>query len=262
MKRVSLPLFPFFLGGVFLLAACAGPRAVSGPPIAPAGPSIVYSNVVLAQPAARAVYHTVAPGETLYRIGKTYGVSVDDLMRANRIRDPSKLKQGQTLYIPGVRRADTAAYPSIPLYPDTGRWLYIVVHHTATHEGDKAEIDRIHRNRGFGELGYHFIIDNGTRGKENGQIEVGNRWINQLDGAHAKADNMNHKGIGIALIGNFSEENLSETQLQALVHLVKTLRDHYHIPKWRVIGHRDVSGAATECPGNYFPWKRFQAMLD
>jgi lipoprotein NlpD len=50
----------------------------------------------------RGVYHTVQPGQTLYRIGQTYGVDDDDLARINGIKDPSQLKVGKRLFIPGA----------------------------------------------------------------------------------------------------------------------------------------------------------------
>ena len=38
------------------------------------------------------VRHRVEKGQTLYRIARTYGLSVDELMQANRIDDPRELK--------------------------------------------------------------------------------------------------------------------------------------------------------------------------
>lgn len=48
--------------------------------------------------------HVVRPGENLYRISRHYGVSVDMLVRANRIRDVRDLAVGQQLRIPGTGR--------------------------------------------------------------------------------------------------------------------------------------------------------------
>jgi lipoprotein NlpD len=50
------------------------------------------------------VYHTVQKGQTLYRIAKTYELDVKVLQRANHIGDPSKLREGTRLWIPGARR--------------------------------------------------------------------------------------------------------------------------------------------------------------
>ena len=54
--------------------------------------------------------HRVAAGETLYRIAKNYGITVDLLRDANAITDPTRLRVGQELVIPRahvVRPGDT-----------------------------------------------------------------------------------------------------------------------------------------------------------
>ena len=48
------------------------------------------------------IYHSVRPGETLYRIGKTYDVDPQQLARANGIFFPRNLQAGQRLFIPGA----------------------------------------------------------------------------------------------------------------------------------------------------------------
>jgi murein DD-endopeptidase MepM/ murein hydrolase activator NlpD len=51
------------------------------------------------------VYHVVRPGESLYRIGKAYGVAIEELARVNGIKDPNRIFSGQRLLIPGANRA-------------------------------------------------------------------------------------------------------------------------------------------------------------
>lgn len=203
------------------------------------------------------VYHVVGPAETLWRISKIYNVNIQELARANKLTDVSKLEKGKRLVIP--RTYGPRAF--IPLYPST-KWSYIIIHHTATDMGDSFSIDRLHLKRGFWNgMGYHFLINNGTEGKTEGQIEVGPRWIKQMDGAHTKADNMNIRGIGISLVGNFSTRRLSRKEFDSLVFLVRTLQKYYGIPSSRVVGHRDVRGANTECPGKLFPWTEFKKRI-
>ena len=55
-------------------------------------------------PQARGVYHIVKPGENLYRIGKAYDISIEELARANSLKDPSRIQSGQRLLIPGAMR--------------------------------------------------------------------------------------------------------------------------------------------------------------
>ncbi|MFP2899214.1 LysM peptidoglycan-binding domain-containing protein, partial [Corallococcus sp. 4LFB] len=54
------------------------------------------------EPELVAVRHRVAPGETMYRIAKTYGITVEELARANGVKDPRELSVGQELMIPGA----------------------------------------------------------------------------------------------------------------------------------------------------------------
>lgn len=52
----------------------------------------------------RGVYHTVHKGETLYRICKTYKVDIQDVAELNNIKDPTEIKTGKRIFIPGARR--------------------------------------------------------------------------------------------------------------------------------------------------------------
>jgi len=131
-------------------------------------------------------------------------------------------------------------------------WRHIVIHHSATDRGSAAVFDRCHRARGWDELGYHFVIDNGHGGPD-GRIEVGHRWRIQKWGAHCGGtphNEYNNYGIGICLVGDFSRRAPSRRQLAALTRLVTDLARQYDIPPERVIGHCDAPNAATACPGS------------
>ncbi|MBT3201301.1 MAG: N-acetylmuramoyl-L-alanine amidase [Phycisphaerales bacterium] len=134
-------------------------------------------------------------------------------------------------------------------------WKYIVVHHSATARGNAASFDRSHRlERGWDELGYHFVIDNGDGGPD-GRIEVGSRWTKQKWGAHTGGtpDNeYNNHGIGICLVGEFSNSMPSRAQIASLERLVRTLARKYNIDASNVIGHREAPNSSTGCPGGSF----------
>jgi len=135
------------------------------------------------------------------------------------------------------------------------RWECIVVHHSATPMGGAARFDRAHRERGFDELGYHFVIGNGTD-TADGEVEVGPRWKAQKYGAHCRSpeDYYNEHGIGICLVGNFDETRPTAAQVQSLTRLVKYLRRTYDIPADKVFSHGGVTGM-THCPGKHFDLK-------
>jgi N-acetyl-anhydromuramyl-L-alanine amidase AmpD len=75
---------------------------------------------------------------------------------------------------------------------------------------------------------------------------------------------LNLKGIGVCLVGNFSlkGECVSAAQMDSLVYLVNLLRNYYNIPSKNILGHSQVSGARTECPGKCFPWADFWKNLN
>ena len=196
-----------FYSGV-LLVLIGGLLGCSSEPGPPTVGSIISARG-LAISIPQDLYHQVAPMETVWRISKMYGVSTESIVRANGLKNAKSIKTGQKLLIPKV----SEMRPIIPVY-NVRRWNYIVIHHTATEQGSALSIDQLHHRRGFENgLGYHFLIDNGTQGKQEGQIEVGPRWIRQMDGAHANAAGMNEHGIGIAMVGNYSERYVTDRQL-------------------------------------------------
>ena len=84
--------------------------------------------------AGRGVYHRVASGENLYRIGKAYGVSHLELARVNQIRDANRLEVGQRIYVPGGKRAlpvslitpknAVTGAPEEPVFDDDGETVF------------------------------------------------------------------------------------------------------------------------------------------
>jgi len=205
----------------------------------------------------RTVTHEVAPLETIWRLSRMYDVPEESIYLANNLKPGETIHIGQKLLIPNARPLRHV----ISLYPNE-RWRYIIIHHTASDMGKALLINNYHHDRGFWNgLGYHFVIGNGTLGKLDGQIEVSPRWIKQLQGAHCKAGGMNERGIGIALVGNFNEHHPTQAQLDSLSYLLRLLTDYYKIPSSRVMGHRDVEGARTDCPGKRFPWPTIRQCL-
>lgn len=133
------------------------------------------------------------------------------------------------------------------------KWTHIVIHHTAAEEKDAEQIRRYHLSLGWRDIGYHFVIE------KDGKLAPGRSL--DLPGAHCKAAGMNSKALGIALIGNFDNHSPAEVQVAALVRLVIRLMSEHQISLQNVTIHRMVPGAATRCPGRYFPWERIRSEL-
>ncbi|MEN6437524.1 MAG: N-acetylmuramoyl-L-alanine amidase [Syntrophobacter sp.] len=209
----------------------------------------VVENSVAFRGGPRTIVHEVGPLETVWRIARMYDVPPQTIYSANNLRPDDALKIGQKLTIPNARMLRHV----INLYKNP-QWQYIIVHHTATWKGNAKTINSSHGDRGFWNgLGYHFLIDNGTLGKGDGQIEMSPRWIRQQTGAHCKAGGMNDRSIGVALVGNFNDAAPTPNQMQSLEYLLKTLSNYYGIPRTNVLGHGEVGGARTECPGRLLP---------
>jgi murein DD-endopeptidase MepM/ murein hydrolase activator NlpD len=69
------------------------------PTFTPAPVSVSVASAAVESPTS--VVHVIKPGETLFRIATQYGVSVNDLVRANSIADPTVIYAGQRLIISG-----------------------------------------------------------------------------------------------------------------------------------------------------------------
>lgn len=121
---------------------------------------------------------------------------------------------------------------------------YIVVHTTATPEGKdftRADIDRMHRQRGFTGIGYHYLI------RLDGTVEVG-RPENTV-GAHVAGHN--HNSVSLSYVGGVdakgrSKDTRTPAQTAAMIKLIRELLTRY--PKAEVLGHRDFPGVAKDCP--------------
>jgi len=68
----------------------------------------------------KGIYHPVKEGQTLYRISKAYGLEPDHIARLNGIGDPTQIRAGETLFIPGathVRNVPSTTPPKTPPSP-------------------------------------------------------------------------------------------------------------------------------------------------
>lgn len=119
----------------------------------------------------------------------------------------------------------------------------IIVHCSATPEGKDytvADIKKWHLQRGFADIGYHWVI------YRDGSIHKGRE--ESVVGAHTTGQNT--CSIGICYIGGMDSANKKAkdtrtyAQKQALLSLLKELKVRY--PKAKIHGHRDF--AAKDCP--------------
>lgn len=104
------------LAGLVTLAA-AGCGTAPPPRERPELPPVTVPDVPARSVRSQTI-HTVAPGETLWRISKRYGTSVDAIMAANGIKDVRSVATGARLIVPVTtsvatgRRSEPRTYAS------------------------------------------------------------------------------------------------------------------------------------------------------
>lgn len=118
----------------------------------------------------------------------------------------------------------------------------IIIHCSATPEGRAVTVDEIrlwHKQRGFSDVGYHYIIG------IDGSIHKGR--AEEIVGAHCEGYNEN--SIGICYVGGLDKnmkpkDTRTPIQKFALSQLVIALKKKY--PQVTVHGHNEF--AKKECP--------------
>ncbi len=161
---------------------------------------------------------------------------------------------------------------------------HLVVHHTASPNWGSdynwpavvlAIWDYHTHSSGWGDIGYHYLIDT------NGIIYEGhmNEDYENLDVVSIHAGKANSGSMGVSLIGKFTAEeggtSPSQPMLNSLIDILAWKADQRNINVYDagnelpnvdwglpyLMGHRDVYGA-TECPGDQLhlllPWLRNQ----
>lgn len=227
---------------------------------------------------AQELTYVVKRNDTLYGIARQYGLTPTQLASRNGISRDTQVYVGQSLIIPGKsaapvptkgasKIAPSPLSPSVqavitktPVSPK--HWKYIVIHHSGMDEGTLKSLDRYHREERHMEngLAYHFLIGNGN-GMGDGEIAIGNRWKEQLDGGHLRSEAQNKIALGICLIGNFDKEKPTEKQLRSLENLIRALLKRCTLSASAVKTHQQINVVHTECPGDKFPTRAFLAKL-
>ena len=124
---------------------------------------------------------------------------------------------------------------------------YLVIHHTATPESFSVDdIRKIHVEgpESMSDIGYHFLTN------KTG-LKVGRPAI--YNGGHAFGEktheNINHKALGLAIIGSYESHNASDKVINETCYAIKRICVKYKIPLDRnyVFGHHRVD--YTACPG-------------
>lgn len=182
---------------------------------------------------------------------------------SNRIKDCMQAQEDYPEEFRVARTEKTSADGKTYLWPVqySPEVKLLAVHHTAIQVGSdpRSAVERVRAlyqfhavNRGWGDIGYNYIID------EAGEIYEGRHGGDFAVAGHAYCNNVGT--LGVALLGNFELEQPTQEQMQALQWLLTNLAERYNIPLDRkirfhgkslptVVGHKDL--VSTECPGYY-----------
>ena len=228
----------------------------------------------------------IKKGDTLAKIARARGVSIEDLRNWNRLRGdtlhPGELLRTRAPSSTPEKAAQKKEEPPVPVKfpaselifitpvktlidsakPKLRDWEYIVVHHSGTSGGNARIFDAYHKQRGMENgMAYHFVIGNGSDSGD-GQIEVGQRWLKQIQGGHLASESLNEIAIGICLVGDFSNHRPDPRQTAALIELVQYLRKLQPDSRLKFRLHREINTKPTECPGKLFPAQAIHEILD
>lgn len=146
-----------------------------------------------------------------------------------------------------------------PIWGDSYNWSwnrqfseveYLVIHHTVTaHDATPDDIALLHKARGWGGIGYHFLI------AKDGTVY----YVGDIGTARANVLDMNEKVVGISMIGDFTQYLPTDEQIISCHKLCAYLLESGLFPNcktWdKVVGHKELQ--ATSCPGS--SWDKTQS---
>jgi len=126
----------------------------------------------------------------------------------------------------------------------------VIVHHSASEFGTLELVRGWHLQRGFDDIGYHYVVTNGVvaKGAEyrpelDGLIREGRPLT--VIGAHAEGNNSD--SVGVCLIG---DGKFTRWQYVALIRLLVELNATFAFGADGVLGHCEVDPKRKPlCPG-------------
>lgn len=218
------------------------------------------------------IYKQGDRGEVVKRIQKLVGAYPDGIwgavttecvkvwqrrhgLKASGIVGPATLaKMGLAATAQAVSPAldgNTINHNGIVLKTSKRRINYIVVHCTATPEGQAKTVEQIrkeHKAEGWSDIGYHYVVT------LDGKVHLG-RDVD-VSGAHVSGHNAD--SIGVVYVGGLEKDSSKPyeqlkpkdtrtgAQKTALMMLLMDLRRLY--PKAVIQGHCDFLGVKKACP--------------
>lgn len=180
---------------------------------------------------------------------KAHGLAPDGIAGPATLSLMGITKVSQAVTPSGKR--DTMLHDGIVLKKSKRRIDYLVVHCTASREGQELTVEQIrkeHKAQGWSDIGYHYVVD------LRGWLYLG-RDVD-ITGSHVAGYNAHSIGIvyvggvenkpGVAYEQLKAKDTRTDAQKASLISLLMDLRRLY--PYAKILGHRDFPGVSKACP--------------
>lgn len=191
-------------------------------------------------------------GDDVVRLQKKLGLYPDGIFGRLTEEAVKEFQREHGLEPDGIVGAKTfAALGELPLTKSKRTITEIIVHCTASREGQPMTVDAIRRmhikERGWSDIGYHYVV------YIDGSIHEG-RNVN-ISGAHCKYHNTH--SIGVVYVGGLEntpnvpyaklkpKDTRTPAQKAGLLKLLKDLKKLY--PKATIHGHCEYANKACPC---------------
>lgn len=136
------------------------------------------------------------------------------------------------------------------IHYDNRKPNYVIIHHTS--QNSTSQTVRTFQ-LSHTKVSSHYVI-----GRDGQVIQMLNDYERAWHAGKSKwgsVTDMNSASIGIELDNN-GRDPFPESQIDALIILLDTLKSKYLIPQINFIGHADISPTRKDDPNVNFPWKR------
>lgn len=176
-------------------------------------------------------------------------------LRADGLAGPATLSMlGITATVQAVTPSKapyTIQHGGIALKKSRRHVDYIVIHCTATPEGQAKTVEQIraeHMKQGWSDIGYHYVVTLDGKAHLGRDVDIA--------GSHVSGHNSN--SIGVVYVGGLecdpkkkykelkAKDTRTDAQKAALMSLLIDLRKLY--PYATILGHRDFQGVHKACP--------------
>lgn len=137
---------------------------------------------------------------------------------------------------------------------------HIIVHTSVSTWGTAKDIDDWHKEQGYNEIGYHYVIENGyptAKSRREGKRDDKRAGLltpgrpEDVVGAHCVG--YNDKSIGVCLIGDVRKYPYEPEQIKSLITFLAIKCKQYSVPVENILGHYETPNGRSHNPPKTCP---------